>query len=94
MEIKNIKEQGGGYFKAENLGEEAGRMTYSDAGPDKFIISHTEVRPKYAGQGVGTQMVMKCVEYARDNNLKIIPLCSFAKSVFVKDDSIRDVLYG
>ena len=93
MEYRNIKEHGGGYFKAEDKGEEAGRMTYSDAGPDKFIISHTEVRPKYAGQGVGTQMVMTCVEYARENNLKVIPLCSFAKSVFVKDDSIRDVLY-
>ena len=94
MKIKNVKEHGGGYFKADDKGEEAGRMTYADAGSDKFIINHTEVRPKYAGQGVGTQMVMSCVDYARANNLKVIPLCSFAKSVFVKNDSIRDVLYN
>ena len=93
MKIKNIKEHGGGYFRAEDGSEEAGRMTYSDAGPDKFIISHTEVRPKYAGRGVGTQMVMACVDYARENNLKVVPLCAFAKSVFVKNDDIRDVLY-
>lgn len=93
MEIKNIKEHGGGHFRAEDNGEEAGRMTYSDADGNKFIINHTEVRPKYAGQGVGTQMVISCVEYARANNLKVVPLCSFAKSVFIKDDSIRDVLY-
>lgn len=93
MEIKNIKEQGGGYFKAEDNGEEAGRMTYSNAGPDKFIIDHTEVRPMYSGHGVGNKMVQAAVEYARENNLKIVPLCSFARSVFMKDDSIKDVLY-
>lgn len=94
MEYNNIKERGGGYFRAEEHGKEAGRMTYSDAGPDKIIIDHTEVKPEYAGRGVGTGMVMSCVDYARKNNLKVVPLCPFAKSVFVKNDSIRDVLYS
>ena len=92
MEYKNIKQHGGGYFQALDNGKKAGRMTYSDAGP-KIIIDHTEVSPEYAGRGVGTGMVMACVDYARDNDLRIVPLCPFAKSVFVKDDSIRDVLY-
>ncbi len=94
MEYKNIKGHGGGYFQAGENGEEAGRMTYSDAGSDKIIIDHTEVRPKYAGRGVGTGMVMSCVDYARENNLKIVPLCPFAKGVFVKNEGIRDVLYS
>lgn len=78
---------------AEKDGDECGRMSYSDAGPDKFIISHTEVRPKYSSQGVGTMMVMASVEYARENDLKIVPLCSFAKSIFIKRRDIHDVLY-
>lgn len=93
MEVKNVKERNGGYFVAEIDTSEAGRMSYSDAAPDKFIIDHTEVRPKYAGQGVGTKMVYAAVDYARDNDLKIIPLCSFARSVFVKNIEICDVLY-
>jgi hypothetical protein len=37
-------------------------------------------------------MVLKAVEYARENGIKIIPLCPFAKSVFDKTPEIRDVL--
>jgi predicted GNAT family acetyltransferase len=32
------------------------------------------------------------VEYARENNLKIFPLCPFAKSIFDKREAFRDVL--
>lgn len=93
MDIKHMTEYGGGYFEASQEGEQMGRITYSNAGSDKFIIDHTEVRSKYEGHGIGTQMVRACVEFAREKNLKIVPLCSFARSVFVKYEEIRDVLY-
>jgi predicted GNAT family acetyltransferase len=35
---------------------------------------------------------MEVVNYARENKIKIIPLCPFAKSVFDKVEEIRDVL--
>ena len=34
----------------------------------------------------------QAVEFARQKQLKIIPLCPFAKSIFDKDPSIHDVL--
>ncbi|WP_392388795.1 GNAT family N-acetyltransferase [Flavobacterium piscinae] len=37
-------------------------------------------------------MVTVAVEMAREKNLKIIPLCPFAKSVFDKTEDFRDVL--
>ena len=46
------------------------------------------------GQKVGRQLVDRAVELARQKNVKILPLCPFAKSVFDKDSSIRDVLFG
>ncbi|EOZ97164.1 acetyltransferase, GNAT family [Indibacter alkaliphilus LW1] len=81
-----------GFFKATEDSKEAGRMTYSWAGKDKFIIDHTEVNPDFKGRNVGLQLVMAAVSFARDNNLKIIPLCPFAKSVFSKKAEIGDVL--
>lgn len=36
-------------------------------------------------------MVMQAVEYARENHLKIIPLCPFARKVFDKRQDIQDV---
>ncbi|MFB3387150.1 GNAT family N-acetyltransferase [Flavobacterium sp. LAR06] len=94
MEINQINDIRKGYFEAIEDGKEAGKMTYTWAGDSKFIIDHTEVNEGFNGKGVGKKLVMKAVEYARNNNLKIIPLCPFAKSVFDKTEDIRDVLFS
>ena len=69
----------------------AGEMTYVWAGESRFIIDHTGVEAGFSGKGFGKQLVMKAVEYARDNGLKILPLCPFAKKVFDKDRELEDV---
>ncbi|KAF2331403.1 GNAT family N-acetyltransferase [Flavobacterium daemonense] len=94
MEIQQINDTRRGYFEAVEDGKQAGKMTYTWAGASKFIIDHTEVSPEFNGKGVGKKLVMASVEYARANNLKIIPLCPFAKSVFDKVEEIRDVLFS
>ncbi|MCA0232062.1 MAG: N-acetyltransferase [Bacteroidetes bacterium] len=92
MTIEQFNRESKGFFKASEDGKEAGRMTYAWAGNDKFIIDHTEVNPDFKGKNVGLQLVMAAVDFAREKNLKIIPLCPFAKSVFDKKEEIRDVL--
>jgi uncharacterized protein len=67
-------------------------MTYSIAGEDKIIIDHTEVSPAYNGKGIGKKLVVEAVEFARINNIKILPLCPFARSVFARNKDLRDVL--
>ncbi|MBO9585211.1 MAG: N-acetyltransferase [Flavobacterium sp.] len=94
MEIQQINDTKRGYFEAIEDGKEAGKMTYTWAGDSKFIIDHTEVSPDFNGKGVGKKLVMAAVDYARTNNLKIIPLCPFAKSVFEKVPEIHDVLFS
>lgn len=94
MDIQQTNDTRRGYFEAVEDGKEAGKMTYTWAGDSKFIIDHTEVSPDFNGKGVGKKLVMDAVEYARTNNLKIIPLCPFAKSVFDKTADIRDVLFS
>jgi predicted GNAT family acetyltransferase len=81
-----------GFFYLEIEGKQEAMMTFVFAGEDKIIIDHTEVNPGNEGKGLGKKMVTKAVEYARENNLKIIPLCPFAKSVFDKVAEFRDVL--
>ncbi len=92
MEIQQTDRDSKGFFKAVEDGKEAGRMTYSKAGSTRIIIDHTEVNPEFNGKGVGKKMVMEAIKYARENNIKILPLCPFAKSVFDKTPEIRDVL--
>lgn len=72
--------------------KEAGQMTFSWAGEDKFIIDHTEVKEEFGGKGLAKELVMAGVEFAREKEVKIIPLCPYAKSRFDRDENIRDVL--
>jgi predicted GNAT family acetyltransferase len=81
-----------GYFYVSVDGKQEGKMTFVFAGNDKIIIDHTEVNPGNNGKGYGKKMVAKAVEFAREKNIKIIPLCPFAKKVFDKTPELRDVL--
>ena len=81
-----------GYFYVSVDGKQEGKMTFVFAGNDKIIIDHTEVNPGNNGKGYGKMMVEKAVEFAREKNIKIIPLCPFAKSVFDKTPTFKDVL--
>jgi len=67
-------------------------ITYSKAGNSKIIIDHTEVSDSLRGEGVGKALVEHAVNYARDNELRVIPLCPFAKSLIERDESLQDVL--
>lgn len=93
MKIEQVNEINKGYFKAIDTNTEAGLMTYSWAGTDKIIIDHTEVNPDFKGQNVGKNMVLEAVAFARKSNIKILPLCPFAKSVFDKNPDLHDVLF-
>lgn len=73
--------------------EVAGEMTYVWVDDSKIIIDHTEVSEAYNGKGYGKQLVMKAVEFARRQEVKIIPLCPFAARVFAKDPDIQDVKF-
>lgn len=92
MDIKHSHSDTKGSFYIELEGKKVGEMTYSIAGPKLIIIDHTEVGEELKGKGAGVQMLNALVEYVRENNIKVIPLCPFAKSVFDKKEELRDVL--
>ena len=94
LEIKHKENGSKGEFYIGEDGQRLAEMTYSWAGDDKFIIDHTHVEDELRGQNVGVHLVNSAVEFARSKGVKNLPLCPFAKSVFNKDSSIRDVLFG
>jgi len=92
IEIKQIQSGTKGFFGAFDGNKEAGRMSYTFAGKSTIIIDHTEVNNEYRGQNIGKRILMEVINYVRENKIKIIPLCPFAKSVFDRTEEIRDVL--
>jgi predicted GNAT family acetyltransferase len=93
MIIEHIREPNKGAFKAFIDGFLAGKISYSCSSETKLNLDHTEVDKQFSGKGVGNRLVMEAVHFARENQLKIVPLCPFARSVFEKTPEIRDVLF-
>jgi predicted GNAT family acetyltransferase len=92
MDIKQIEHGSKGAFVIDEGFERLAEMTYSKAGEKIIIIDHTDVSDKLRGKGAGKQLVLKAVEHARMNHIKILPLCPFARSVFDKSPELSDVL--
>jgi predicted GNAT family acetyltransferase len=92
MEINHEEGPTNGAFYIEEQGVRLAESTYSKAGTGMIIIDHTEVDDSLRGTGAGKKLVYAAVEHARKNKLRILPLCPYAKSVFDKEEEIRDVL--
>ena len=92
MVIKNKKVGTKGMFYVNSDEKILAEMVYTMPSPDKMIIEHTEVSEELKGQNVGLQLVKTAVDFARAHNIKIIPLCPFANSVFKRKPELADVL--
>lgn len=66
-------------------------LTYHKGENNILTIDHTEVKKKMENRGIGSSLVKESVQYARENNLKIEPLCPFAEVQFEQNQSYNDV---
>lgn len=67
-------------------------MEYVMAGEDKMIIDHTRVDESLRGQGIGKKLQEQLVQHVREHQIKVVPLCPFAKAMFKKNEEWQDVL--
>jgi hypothetical protein len=44
---------------------------------NQIIFTHTNVPQPLGGQGIGSRLARAGLDYANDNKVKVIPLCSF-----------------
>ena len=91
MEIKHKENDSRGMFYMENDKGIYAELTYNKQDNNILIIDHTEVNEELEGQGLATKLVKKTVDFARENQLKIDPLCPFAEVQFERNKSYEDV---
>lgn len=90
IHLKDDGKKGAFYIEADD--KVVAEMAFVWAGEQKLIIDHTDVDASLKGKGAGKQLVHQAVVLARERNIKILPLCPFAKSVFDKTPEYADVL--
>ena len=73
------------------LGDDVAMSKYLLAG-DKMVIEHTEVPEAFEGKGVAGRIVRTALDYARAQNLKVLPLCPYAKAWIGRHPEYQDLL--
>lgn len=86
------KELGNDVFAYQYLqdGAKLGEITWTLLG-DVMVMDHTFVSDELRGQGVAKKLLDKAAVFARENELKMEPVCSYVVAAFNKSNEYDDV---
>ena len=93
MTVRREQKGHRGAFYIDGEGGRLAELTFS-AAPDGqlVILEHTEVDESLRGQGIARKLVEAAVIWAREQHIKLVPVCPFAKAVFEREPAFRDVV--
>jgi len=83
-----IKQKENGFYIGDINNPDA-EITFKEA--EIIIIDHTFVSEPLRGKGIAWDLLSKVIEYAKQKNKKILPICSYAK-VKLADDKYKDIV--
>ncbi len=90
IELK-LANNGKGAFVIEKDDKLIAEMVIGVSG-NNLTVYHTEVTDELKGQGIASKLLSTMVNYARENKLKVIPLCVYVKAQFERHlDQYMDV---
>ncbi|MFL6579564.1 MAG: GNAT family N-acetyltransferase [Burkholderiales bacterium] len=59
---------------------------------EKMIIEHTEVPTELEGKGIAGTIVRTALDYAREQHLRVMPLCPFTASFIHRHPQYQDLV--
>ncbi|GAM96425.1 bsr4721 [alpha proteobacterium U9-1i] len=74
----------------------AGGVSFCDyrVTPEGVLLTHVETPPALRGRGHAAKLMDAIVTHARENKLKLQPLCSYAVAYLQRRRDVSDVLAG
>lgn len=92
-EVKLKLDEGShGAFYIEEGNEQIAEMIIQVSG-NHMIIMHTEVDPELEGQGLAKRLFEAMADHARENNLKVRAMCSYAQAQFRRNpNDYQDIM--
>ncbi len=93
IEVKIIQNEKHGELNLFVNGEYSGEMTYTFKKKNVISVNHTGINKDLKGQGLGKHLMEALVEFARKNELKIIPVCPYVLKMIDRTPEYHDVLY-
>lgn len=59
---------------------------------DKIIYPHTEVPKELGGRGIAGQLAKHALDYARANNLRVVPQCPYVRKYIEDRPEYQDLV--
>ncbi len=59
---------------------------------EMLFLIHTEVASGLEGKSVGSAIVHKALQYAKDSNYKVVPICPFVQSYLKRHKEWGDII--
>ena len=79
-------------FEARSAdGELMGFSVYDTIGPT-VIFTHTEVAPKFEGQGVASTLVKEALDAVRASGRDVVAFCPYVKAWIARHPDYQDLL--
>lgn len=80
------------FYLGENEENPIAEITYQSTENGKVIIDHTYVSPQLRGKKIAKSLVDCVANYCREENLKVLPLCSYARRLMNENEEYTDIL--
>jgi uncharacterized protein len=73
-------------------GNDIAVLEYRLRGTDHLVLVHTGVPHRMEGRGVATLLARAALEYARAQQMRVVPLCSFVQAFLKRHPEYMDVV--
>ncbi len=73
-----------------HVGEHIAFIDYIIARQNNIYLTHTEVPPALEGKGVGSTIVRKALDFIKEKDLKMAPLCPFVAAYLKRYPELAD----
>lgn len=90
--MNEIKVGNSEFFIEDEQGKRLAEITFYNKDETTIVIDHTYVHEALRGQSIARMLVNKVVSFARQNNKKIIPECSYAYKILTSSEEFNDII--
>lgn len=80
------------FYIGENEETPIAEITFKPKDEQTIIADHTYVSDELRGEGIAGKLLEALIDYARKENKKIVPVCSYVKQKMERTEEYHDLI--
>jgi uncharacterized protein len=90
--MTEIKKGEDKFYVGDNQENPLAEIHFVKTSEDTLTVDHTFVSDELRGQGVAGKLVKRIADFAREENMKVNPECTYAKKKLEGNEEYQDIL--